>query len=105
VVVASKEEATQKMEETHRDPVTLAALLALLQERDRAFIVRRLGPHECESVAGGTAQELCSTRCVEICGDNVVEALALDLDDWQDMAAPVLVVTIGGKLEDSHGQD
>ena len=80
----------------------LAALLTVLQERDRAFIVHRMGPHECEGVAGGTAQELRSTRCVEVCGDNVVERLALDLDEWpevwpSDDPAPVLVITIGGK--------
>ncbi len=89
------------MAETRRDRVTLAALLAVLQERDRAFIVHRMGPHECEGVAGGTVQELRSTRCVEVCGDNVVERLALDLDEWPevwpDEAAPVLVITIGGK--------
>lgn len=90
------------MAETRRDRVTLAALLAVLQERDRAFIVRRMGPHECEGVAGGTIQELRSTRCVEVCGDNVVERLTLDLDEWpeiwpSDDQAPVLVITIGGK--------
>ena len=89
------------MAETRRDRVTLAALLAVLQERDRLFIVHRMGPHECEGVAGGPVQELRSTRCVEVCGDNVVERLALDLDQWPeiwpDEAAPVLVVTIGGK--------
>ena len=88
------------MAETRRDRVTLAALLAVLQERDRVFIVRRMGPRE--GVAGGTAQELRSTRCVEVCGDNVVERLALDLDEWpevwpSDDPAPVLVITIGGK--------
>ena len=89
------------MAETRRDRVTLAALLAVLQERDRVFIVRRMGPHECEGVAGGTVQELRSTRCVEVCGDNVVDRLALDLDQWPeiwpDEAATVLVVTIGGQ--------
>ena len=85
------------MAETRWDRVTLAALLAVLQERDRVFIVRRMGPHECEAVAGGTVQELRSTRYVEVCGDNVVERLALDLDEWPDEAAPVLVITIGGK--------
>lgn len=90
------------MAETRRDRVTLAALLAVLQERDRAFIVHRMGPHECEGVAGGTIQELRSTRCVEVCGDNVVERLAMDLDEWpevwpSDDPAPVLVITIGEK--------
>ena len=75
---------------------------AVLQDWDRVFIVRRMGPHECEAVAGGTAQELRSTRCVEVCGDNMVERLALDLDEWpeiwpSDDPAPVLVITIGGK--------
>ena len=90
------------MAETRRDCVTLAALLTVLQERDRAFIVHRMGPHECEGVAGGTIQELRSTRCVEVYGDNVAERLALDLDEWpevwpSDDPAPVLVITIGGK--------
>ena len=95
------------MAETRRDRVTLAALLAVLQDGDRVFIVHRMGPHECEGVAGGTAQELRSTRCVEVCGDNVVERLALDLDEWpevwpSDDPAPVLVITIGGKAEISE---
>ena len=90
------------MAEPRRDRVTLAALLAVLQERDRVFIVHRMGPHECEDVVGGTVRELRSTRCVEVCGDNVVERLALDLDEWpeiwpSDDPAPVLVITIGGK--------
>lgn len=89
------------MAETRKDRVTLAAFLALLQEQDRAFIVHRMGPHECEGVARGTIQELRSTRCVEVCGDNVVESLALDVDEWPevwpDVAEPVLVITIDGK--------
>ena len=89
------------MAETRRDRVTLAALLAVLQERDHVLIVHSIGPHECEAVAGGTVQELQSTRCVEVCGDNMVEAITMDLDQWPeiwpDEAAPVLVVTIGGK--------
>ena len=90
------------MAETRRDRVTLAALLAVLQDGDRVFVVHRMGSHECEGVAGGTVQELRSTRCVEVCGDNVVESLALDLDEWpevwpSDDPAPVLVITIGGK--------
>ena len=90
------------MAETRRDRVTLAALLAVLQDGDRVFIVHRMGQHECEGVAGGTVQELRSTRCVEVCGDNVVERLVLDLDEWpevwqSDDPAPVLVITIGGK--------
>ena len=90
------------MAETRRDRVTLAALLAVLQGEARVFIVHRMGPHECEGVAGGTAQELRSTHCVEVCGDNVVERLTLDLDEWpevwpSDDPAPVLVITIGGK--------
>ena len=89
------------MAETRRDRVTLAALLAVLQERDRVFIVHRMGPHECEGVAGGTAQELRSTQCAEVCGDNTIERLALDLGErpepWADDPLPVLIITIGGK--------
>lgn len=90
------------MAETRRGRVTLAALLAVLQDETRVFIVHHMGPRECEAVAGGTAQELHSTRCVEVCGDNVVERLALDLDEWpeiwpSDDPASVLVITIGGK--------
>ncbi|MBD5169346.1 MAG: hypothetical protein HDT20_04400 [Oscillibacter sp.] len=83
--------------------LTLGDILAVLRERDRVFIVHRMGPHECEGVAGGTVQELRSTRCVEVCGDNVVERLALDVDEYPEWpeepvsVAPVLLVTIGGK--------
>ena len=90
------------MAETRRDRVTLAALLAVLQDRVRMFIIHRMGPHECGAVAEGTALELRSTQCAEVCGDNTVERLALDLDEWpeiwpSDDPAPVLVITIGGK--------
>ena len=88
------------MAETRRNRVTLAALLAVLQGEARVFIVHRMAPHECEAVAGGTVRELRATRCVEVCGDNVVERLTLDLDEWPEVwpsDALVLVITIGGK--------
>lgn len=89
------------MAETRRDRVTLAALLAVLQDRVRMFIIHRMGPHECEAVAEGTALELRSTQCAEVCGDNTVERLALDLGErpkpWADGPLPVLIITIGGK--------
>ena len=88
------------MTKTRRSRVTLAALLAILQPEDYIFVVRRLGPHECESVADGTVQELQSARCVEVCGDNVVEHLALDVDDWPDPPVPTHVITIGEKAEE-----
>lgn len=80
-----------------RPRVTLAALFGVLKPSERLFIVHRLGPHETEAVAEGTLEELRATRCVEVCGDNVVEGIAVDVDDWPEIPEPVLFVTIGGK--------
>lgn len=83
------------------DRPTLAAIFATLkEEKDRVFILHRIGPHECEAVGGGTVEELRATRCVEVCADNLVERIALDLEDWPDAPAPVLVVTIGEKRKE-----
>lgn len=79
------------------DSPTLAALLSVLVPEARLFVVHRLGPHECEAVAEGTAEELRATRCVEVCGENAVVGLSIELDDLTDTPAPVLLVTIGRK--------
>jgi len=44
--------------------ITLSALLGLLGPTEYLFVIHRLGPHECEAVAEGTAEELRATRCV-----------------------------------------
>lgn len=85
------------MAETRRNRVTLAALLALLDPSERLFVIHHLGANISEAVAGGTVEELRATRCVEVCGDNIVERIAVDVDDWPDTPAPVLLITIGGK--------
>jgi hypothetical protein len=77
--------------------MTLASLLAPLERADRLFIVHRLGPHECEAVAEGTVEELRASRCVEVCGENAVVALSLELDDISGAPIPVMLVTIGEK--------
>lgn len=77
--------------------VTLAALLGLLEPTERLFVIHHMGADISEAVAGGTVEELRATRCAEVCGDNIVERLAVDVDDWPDTPAPVLLVTIGGK--------
>lgn len=85
------------MAETRRDRVTLAALLGVLKSDEEILVVHRIGPNECEAVAGGTAAELRATRCVEICGDNIVERVAVNVDDWPEVPTPILFITIGGK--------
>lgn len=82
--------------------VTLATLLALLQERDRVFIVHSIGSHMCEDVAGGTVKELRSMWGMEVCGESVVEAITMDtVNEWPKVClgeeTPILLVTIGGK--------
>lgn len=78
-----------------RPRVTLAALFGVLNPSERLFIVHRLGPHESEAVAEGTLEELRATRCIEVCGDNIVEGITVD--DWPETTEPVLFITIGGK--------
>ena len=85
------------MAETRRDRVTLADLLGVLKSDEEILVVHRIGPHECEAVAGGTAAELRATRCVEVCGDNIVERVAVNVDDWPEVPTPILFITIGGK--------
>lgn len=75
--------------------ITLSTLLDLLKPTERLFVIHHMGADISEAVAGGTVEELRATRCVEVCGDNIVERLAVDVDDWPDTTAPVLVVTIG----------
>ena len=77
--------------------LTLAALLGVLKPDEETPAVHRIGPHECEAVAGGTAAELRATRCVEVCGDNIVERVAVNVDDWPEVPTPILFITIGGK--------
>lgn len=77
--------------------ITLSALLDLLKPTERLFVIHHMGADISEAVAGGTVEELRATRCVEVCGDNIVERLAVDVDDWPDTPAPVLIITIGGK--------
>ena len=77
--------------------LTLAALMGVLKPDEEIFIVHRIGPHECEAVAGGNTAELRATRCVEVCGDNIVERLAVKMEGYPWDQDPVLVITIGGK--------
>ena len=85
--------------------LTLRALLALLQPHDRAMIFHRLGQQFLETVANGTVQELLTTRCVEACGDNVIEKIEMSVEEspveWVSEGVPILVVTIGGKAADA----
>lgn len=80
------------------EKTTLGAVLAVLEPAERVFITHRMGPHEAEAVAGGTAEELKASRCVEVCGDNVVERISVIVDDWPEIATPTLLLVIGGKL-------
>lgn len=81
-----------------RKRVKLSEILALLEPEDHVFIMHRLAPLECEAVAGGTVAEVIAARCVEVCGDNIVERLKPGADDWPpDTVGPVLLITIGGK--------
>lgn len=80
--------------------MTLASLFEVIADpEERLFIMHRLGPHECEAVAEGTAAELRATRCVEVCGAYEIEALALAIDDTSNVfaSAPVLIVTLAKK--------
>lgn len=79
------------------DRLTLDLLLGTLDPETKLFIVHRLGPHEAEAVAEGTAAALAASRCVEVCGDNIVERVSVSLGGypWEQDAS--LLVTISGK--------
>lgn len=66
------------MAETRQGRITLAAILAVLQDDDRAFIVRRTGPHEYVALTEGKVQELRSSQFVEMFGGSVVEEFWLE---------------------------
>ena len=53
--------------------LTLSGLMALLLPKERLFVIHHLGADISEAVAGGTVEELERTRCVEVCGNNIVE--------------------------------
>lgn len=82
---------------TRGNCVTLAALLGLLKPTERLFVIHRMGADISEAVAGGTVEELRATRCVEICGDNIVERLTVDIEGYPWEQEATLLVTIGGK--------
>lgn len=73
---------------------TLAALLSVLAPEARLFVVHRTGPHECEAVAEGTAEELRANGRIDVCGNCPLVGLSLELDNLTDAPAPVLLVTI-----------
>lgn len=77
--------------------LTLGDLLGVITPTERLFVIRHLGADIFEAVAGGTVEELREARCVEVCGDNIVERIAVEVDDWPDTPAPVLLVTIRGR--------
>lgn len=85
--------------------LTLGDILAVLREQDHVFILHRLGPQFLETVANGTVQELRATRCVEVCGGNVIEEIGMGVDESLDErvseGAPFLSITIGGKAVDA----
>lgn len=82
------------MDGTQQSHVTLAVLLGLLQDEDHAFIIRRRGPHECEAVAAGTAEDLRSAN-MGIWREKIVDRLWLDV--WPDKNTPVLAILTGEK--------
>lgn len=85
--------------------LTLGDILAVLREQDHVFILHRLGPQFLEVVANGTVRELMATRCVEACGDNVIEEIGMGvdehLDEWVSEGVPFLIIVIGGKAVDA----
>lgn len=76
---------------------TLSALLSAVDPEARAFIIHHMGANCYEAVTEGTVERVRGSRCVEVCGDHVVEKITVDADDWPDTPAPVLIITIGGK--------
>lgn len=74
--------------------VALRDVLGLLREQDRVFVIHRMGPHECEGVAEGTARELRADKCVEGYGERMVKRIAADMESGSDNGKPVLVITI-----------
>ena len=77
--------------------LTLAAFLEVLAPTERVFVIHHMGADIFEAVAGGTAEELRSTRCAEVCGDNIVERAVVEQDGYPWDAEPCIVVTVGEK--------
>lgn len=77
--------------------LTLAVFLEILNPTERLFVIHHMGADIFEAVAGGTVEELRATRCVEVCGDNIVERAAVEQDGYPWDTEPCLVVTIGEK--------
>lgn len=77
--------------------VALSALFPVVDPEAQVLIIHHMGANCYEAVAIGPARETQVARCVEACGDQLVEKVTVDSDDWPDTPAPVLVITIGGK--------
>lgn len=80
-----------------KETITLSALLSAVDPEAQVLIIHHMGANCYEAVATGPARESRVAECVEACGDQLVEKITVDADDWPDIPAPVLIITIGGK--------
>lgn len=85
--------ATTERKKTIRS-VALRDVMGLLRGQDWVVVIHRMGPHECEGVAEGTARELRADKCVEGYGERMVKRIAADMENGSDDGTPVLVITI-----------
>lgn len=79
------------------EKITLSGLLSVVDPEAQTLIIHHMGADCYEAVATGPVREAQVARCVEACGDQLVEKITVDSDDWPDTPAPVLSITIGGK--------
>lgn len=85
------------MQNAKKGKITLSGLLSIVDPEAQTLIIHRMGADCYEAVATGPVREARVARCVEACGDRLVEKITVDSDDWPDAPAPVLIITIGGK--------
>ena len=85
------------MQNAKKGKITLSGLLSIVDPEAQTLIIHRMGADCYEAVATGPVREARVARCVEVCGDRLVEKITVDSDDWPDTPAPVLIITIGGK--------
>ena len=85
------------MQNAKKGKITLSDLLSIVDPEAQTLIIHHMGADCYEAVATGPVREAQVARCVAACGDQLVEKITVDSDDWPDTPAPVLIITIGGK--------
>lgn len=77
--------------------ITLSGLLSVVDPEAQTLIIHHMGADCYEAIATGPVHEAQVARCVEACGDQLVERITVDGEGYPWDVTPHLIITIGGK--------